>query len=182
MLCCPPRTAGLHTPKAWHWPVLRRLGLITVRLEALEQAFEPDPAQLTTTTTTTAAGLLVPTEPIRNLSTFHATDVPRPITGVALSKARIVFTRSNSGIVGSDSTWVMDVSVSLVCVCAVLCVQVAALRRADAPSNEFYRPCKRSRNWETARPQQTAVESVMNECFKLRHWCRENLQVIWCFP
>jgi hypothetical protein len=38
-----------------------------------------------------------------------------------------------------------------VCVYSVFvlsCVQVATLRRADSPSKEFYRLCKRLRNWK----------------------------------
>jgi hypothetical protein len=37
-------------------------------------------------------------------------------------------------------------------------VQRAALRHADPPSKESYRLYKRSRNWKTAKAQQTAVE------------------------
>jgi hypothetical protein len=37
-------------------------------------------------------------------------------------------------------------------------VQVAALRRADPPSKESYRLCKRSRNWKAVKAQQRAVE------------------------
>jgi hypothetical protein len=54
-----------------------------------------------------------------------------PIILAARSKERIVFARSNTGIVGSNPSWGMDVCVPLFCVCAVLCVQAAALRRAD---------------------------------------------------
>jgi hypothetical protein len=43
-------------------------------------------------------------------------------------------------------------------VCAVLCVQVAALWRADPPSKESYRLCKRSRNWKAAKVKERAVE------------------------
>jgi hypothetical protein len=57
-----------------------------------------------------------------------------PITVAARSKTWTVFARWNTGIVGSNPTWGMDVSVRLFCVCAVLCVQVGALRRADPPS------------------------------------------------
>jgi hypothetical protein len=51
----------------------------------------------------------------------------------ARSKARSIFARSNTGIVDSNPTWGMDVSVHLCCVCAVLCVQVEALQQADPP-------------------------------------------------
>jgi hypothetical protein len=59
---------------------LRKPGLITVHLVVLEQASEPDPAQLTTAAT---AGHLVHTQLIRDFSTYHASDVSRPITGAA---------------------------------------------------------------------------------------------------
>jgi hypothetical protein len=45
-----------------------------------------------------------------------------PITVAALSKARTVFARSNTGFVGSNHTRGMDVYVRLFCVCVVLCV------------------------------------------------------------
>jgi hypothetical protein len=48
--------------------------------------------------------------------------LPLPITVTARSKARIVFARSNTGIVGSNPTQNMDVCVRLFCVCVVLCV------------------------------------------------------------
>jgi hypothetical protein len=44
-----------------------------------------------------------------------------PITVAARSKAWTVFSRSNTGIVGSYPTWDMDVRVRLFYVCAVLC-------------------------------------------------------------
>jgi hypothetical protein len=44
-----------------------------------------------------------------------------PITVAALPEAWNVFARSNTGVVGSNSTRGMDVCVSLFCVCAVLC-------------------------------------------------------------
>jgi hypothetical protein len=40
----------------------------------------------------------------------------------ALSEARTVFARSNTGVVGSNTVRDMDVCVRLFCVCAVLCV------------------------------------------------------------
>jgi hypothetical protein len=72
-----------------------------------------------------------------------------PLTVAARSKARIVFARSNAGIVDSNPTQGMDV-----CVCVysmfVLssCVQVAALRRADHSSEESYRLCKKGHETE----------------------------------
>jgi hypothetical protein len=56
-----------------------------------------------------------------------------PITVATRSKAWTVFARLNAGIVGSNPIQGIDVCVRLFCVCAVLCMQVAALRRADPP-------------------------------------------------
>jgi hypothetical protein len=67
-------------------------------------------------------------------------------SGRAVLGMKAVFASSNTGIVGSNPSSGMDVCVRLFCVCALLCVQVAALRRADPPSKESYRLCKRSRN------------------------------------
>jgi hypothetical protein len=47
---------------------------------------------------------------------------PADITVAARSKAWTVFARSNTGIVDSNPTRGMDVCVSLLCVCVVLCV------------------------------------------------------------
>jgi hypothetical protein len=44
-----------------------------------------------------------------------------PVTVAALSKAWIVFARSNTGIVGSNLTWGMDVCVRLFCLCCPVC-------------------------------------------------------------
>jgi hypothetical protein len=76
-------------------------------------------------------------------------------------KIWFVFTRSNTGIVGWNPTWGMDVCVRLFCVSTVLCVQVAALRRVDPPSKESYRLCKR--NWREVKVQQMAVETWMDK-------------------
>jgi hypothetical protein len=45
-----------------------------------------------------------------------------PTTVAAQSKEWTVFARSNTGIVGSNPTWGMDVCVRLFYVCVVLCV------------------------------------------------------------
>jgi hypothetical protein len=64
-----------------------------------------------------------------------------PIMVAARSKAWTVFARSEAGIVGSNPTQGMDVCVRLYRVLS--CVQVAALRRADPPSKEPNRLCKK---------------------------------------
>jgi hypothetical protein len=69
----------------------------------------------------------------------------RLITVAARSKARTVFFRSNTGIVGSNPTKGM-MSVCVYSVLVMSYVQVAALRRADPPSKESYRLCIGSRN------------------------------------
>jgi hypothetical protein len=46
----------------------------------------------------------------------------RPIRIAARSKARILFARSNAGIVGSNPTQGMEISALSFCVCVVLCV------------------------------------------------------------
>jgi hypothetical protein len=68
----------------------------------------------------------------------------------ARSKTGTVFAGSNTGIVASNPILGMNVCVRLFYVSAVLCVQVAALRQADPPFKESYRPCERSKletNW-----------------------------------
>jgi hypothetical protein len=58
----------------------------------------------------------------------------------------------------------MGVCLRLFCVCVVLCVQVAALRRADHSFKEPYRLCKKDyETEEEARAQQRALEPLMKE-------------------
>jgi hypothetical protein len=78
----------------------------------------------------------------------------------AWSKACTAFARANTAIVGSNPAWGMDVCVYLFCVCAVLCVQIAALRRADPLSKESYRLCKRSRNWKSGQGPKKVYRSI----------------------
>jgi hypothetical protein len=79
-----------------------------------------------------------------------------PITAAARSKASTVFARSNTRIVASNPTRGMDIGVRLFYVCVVLCVQVAALRRADPPSTTN---CVKDQETEkVAKAQQRAVE------------------------
>jgi hypothetical protein len=66
----------------------------------------------------------------------------------ALSKAWIVFVRSNAGIVGSNSARGIDVCVHLFCVCALLCVG-SGLAKGSTPSKGCYRLCIGSRNWKS---------------------------------
>jgi hypothetical protein len=65
-----------------------------------------------------------------------------PITVAAWSKAWTLFARASTATLGLNPTWGMDV-------CVVLCVEVAALRRADPLSKESYRLCRRTRNWKS---------------------------------
>jgi hypothetical protein len=60
---------------------------------------------------------------LKNSPTFCVTQKFIALIRVAaLYKASSVFPRSNTGIVGSNSTGDMDVCVRLFCVCVVLCV------------------------------------------------------------
>jgi hypothetical protein len=70
----------------------------------------------------------------------------------ARSKAWAVFALSNTGIVGSNLTWVMDVCVRL------FCVQAETLRRADPrPRNPTY--CIKDRETEkVVKVRKRAVE------------------------
>jgi hypothetical protein len=90
-----------------------------------------------------------------------------PITVAARSKAWIVFARLNAGIVGSNPTQGLDVCVCVYSEFVLSCVQVAALRRADHPSNETYCLCKKDyETEEEARAQQMAVEPLINKRMK----------------
>jgi hypothetical protein len=80
----------------------------------------------------------------------------------ARSKAFTVFSRSNAGIVGSNSTQVMDICVCVYSVFVLSCV--TALRQADHSSKESYHLCKKDyETEEEARAQQKAVEPMMDE-------------------
>jgi hypothetical protein len=59
----------------------------------------------------------------------------------ARPNAWTAFARSNAGIVGSNPTQGMDVCVCVYSVFVMFCVEVAAARRSDPPSKEFYRLC-----------------------------------------
>jgi hypothetical protein len=72
-----------------------------------------------------------------------------PITVAARYKAWTVFARWNTGIVGSNPTWGMDVCVPLWFV--LPCVQVAVLWQTDSPSKESYRLSKNIKKLEKLR-------------------------------
>jgi hypothetical protein len=71
-----------------------------------------------------------------------------PTTVAARSKAWTVFAPSNAGIMGSNPNQGIDVCVCVYSKFVLFCVQAEALRRADPPSKESYRLCRRSRNWK----------------------------------
>jgi hypothetical protein len=81
-----------------------------------------------------------------------------PITVATRTKAWTGFARSNTGIVGSNPTWGMDVCVCVYSVFVLSCVDVAALRWADPPSKESYRLYKDQEIEKAAKIQERAVE------------------------
>jgi hypothetical protein len=64
---------------------------------------------------------------------------PMPITVAVRYKAWAVFARWNTGVVGSNLTWGMNVYVCGYSVVMLFCMYVAAFRPADPPSKESYR-------------------------------------------
>jgi hypothetical protein len=62
--------------------------------------------------------------------------------------ARTVFTRSNTGVVGSNPTRGIDVSVRLFCVCVVLCVG-SGLATGLSPVRGVLPAVCRLRNWKS---------------------------------
>jgi hypothetical protein len=70
------------------------------------------------------------------------------ITVASLSKAWTVFSRSNTGVVCSNPTWGMDVSMRVFCLCSPVCVCVCVCvfryRPCDGliPRWRSYRLCK----------------------------------------
>jgi hypothetical protein len=75
-----------------------------------------------------------------------------PITVAERSKTWTVLARSNTGILGSNRSWGMDVCMRL------FCVEVDAFRRTDPPSKQSYRPGIGLGNWKLAKIQQKTVE------------------------
>jgi hypothetical protein len=78
---------------------------------------------------------------------FHLSII-QPITVAARSKAWTVFSHSNTGIVGSNSTWAMNVCVPLFCVCVVLCVGIG-LATGSSPVQGVLPTVYRLRNWKS---------------------------------
>jgi hypothetical protein len=78
----------------------------------------------------------------RHSYSFGAINLLQPIAVAAQSKAWTVFDRSNDGIMGSNPIQATDICI--VCVYSVFvlfCVYLAALRRTDSSSKEYYRLC-----------------------------------------
>jgi hypothetical protein len=86
-----------------------------------------------------------------------------PITVAARPKAWIVLARSNTGIMIRIplEAWL---STCVYSVFVLSCVEVAALRRADRPSKESHRLCKRLINWKSGQgPTELYSHRWMNE-------------------
>jgi hypothetical protein len=77
-----------------------------------------------------------------------------PNTVAARSKAWTVFAHSNTGIMGSNRTWGIDVCVSL------FCVQVAALQQAEPPSKESYRLCKKIKELKNGQDARNGCKTI----------------------
>jgi hypothetical protein len=74
--------------------------------------------------------------------------------------------------VGSNSTHGMDIGVCVYSVFVLSCVLVAASRRADPPSKESYRVCKKDYvSEEEARKAVEALNEWMNE------WKNERMNI-----
>jgi hypothetical protein len=82
----------------------------------------------------------------------------------ARSEAGTVFARSNTGVVGSNSTRGMDVSVRLFCVCVVLWVG-SGLATGWSPVQGVGRLCIGLRNWKCCQDPKgsRAIESEREE-------------------
>jgi hypothetical protein len=76
-----------------------------------------------------------------------------PITVAARSKARTIFVLSNTGIVGSNPNWGMDVCVHLFCVCVVLCAG-SGLATGWSPVQGILPTVCRLRNWKSGQGRQ----------------------------
>jgi hypothetical protein len=76
-----------------------------------------------------------------------------PITVAARSKAWTVFARSNTGIVGTNPSPVMDVYVRLFCVCVLLCAG-SGLATGWSPVRGVLPAVYRLRNWKSGQGPQ----------------------------
>jgi hypothetical protein len=105
-----------------------------------------------------------------------------PITVAARSKTWTVFARSNTGIVGSNPTW--DINICVYSVFVLSYVQVAALRWDDPPSKESYRLCKRSRNWKSGQGRTKGFRAIDSLVTVHPHpHCNKEGRYVWkCQP
>jgi hypothetical protein len=83
-----------------------------------------------------------------------------PITIAAWSKAWIIFACSNTGIVGSNPTWGMDI------VCVYSVSVLSCIQWGNPSSKESYWPCKRLRNWKSR-------QGPTNDCRATDEWINE---------
>jgi hypothetical protein len=84
-----------------------------------------------------------------------------PIKVAARAEARTVSVHLSTGVMGSNPTQGMDVSLLLFRVCAVMCIG-SALATDLASSKESYRLCVRLRNCKIGRGP-TTVKPLMND-------------------
>jgi hypothetical protein len=80
------------------------------------------------------------------------------ITVAAQSKAWTVFARSNTGIMGSNPTWGMDVCVRLFCLCAVLCAGSAIVMGWSPVQGVLPTVEKDQETEKAAKAQERAIE------------------------
>jgi hypothetical protein len=93
---------------------------------------------------------------IELITLSHVVTVPFMLA--AQSEAWTVFAHLNSGIVGSNPTWGMDVRVRLFCFHAVLC---AGSGLATGPSPVQGVPlCKRFRNWKSGQGRTKGCRAI----------------------
>jgi hypothetical protein len=100
------------------------------------------------------------------------------ITVAARPKAWTFFTCSNTGIMGSNSTRVMNVCVRLFCVCVVLCVG-SGLSTGWSPVQGVLRTVYKLRNWKDGQGPQRVVEPYIDKrmCpFETKNW---RIDLLW---
>jgi hypothetical protein len=95
----------------------------------------------------------------------------------ARSKAWTAFARSNTGVMGSNSTRGMDVCVYSVFVLS--CVKVAALRQAHGTSKESYGMCTGLRNWIKSGEDPTKCCRSIDEWINEWRWRQQALPKRW---